>query len=374
MKLTADRDCLADAVAWLARTLPARTTNPMLAALRLEAATDELHMSGFDYVVSTRVSAPAQVSERGPVLVPGRLFSDVVRSLPPLPVTIETDASRVLVGCGTARFTLATLPLDDYPDLPERPAEAGTVGSDTFAAAISSVAVAAGRDDDVLPVFSGIRIEIDGAKLTLAATDRYRLAVRELPWAPADPELRATALVPARTLAEAAKALTAGATVSIGLAGAGSGDGLFGLVGASRELTTRQLEGEYPNYRALFPETTTGVATVPVATLVEAVKRVSLVASRTTPVRLTFSSDEVLAEAGGLEDAEASESLPLSYTGETMTVAFNPDYLLAGLGALEGDEARIALTTPMKPAVITGKPGYGEYRYLLMPVRLPDQP
>lgn len=371
MRLTSERDALADAVAWLARTLPSRTTNPMLAAVRLEAS-DELVMSGFDYVVSSQVSAPAQISERGPVLVPGRLFADVVRSLPPLPVTIETDGSRVLLSCGSARFTLPTLPLDDYPSLPERPEASGTVGSDIFAASVASVAVAAGRDDDVLPVFGGIRIEIDAAKLTLAATDRYRLAVRELVWQPNDPAIRATALVPARTLAEAAKALATATTINIGLTAEGSG--LFGISGANRQLATRQLEGEYPNYRSLFPDNTTGVATVPIAALAETVKRVALVASRTTPVRLTFTPDLVLAEAGGLDDAEAAETLSISYAGETMTIAFNPDYLLAGLGALDGDEARIALTTPMKPAVITGKPGDGDFRYLLMPVRLPDQP
>lgn len=373
MRFTVERDVLSDAVGWLARTLPQRTVTPMLAAVRLEAAPDQLTMSGFDYIVSTQVNTPAQVSEGGQLLLPGRLFADVVRALPPQPVSLHTEGPRVSVECGSARFTLATLPLDDYPALPATPPESGTVGSDVFASAIASVAVAAGRDDDVLPVFSGIRMEIDGASITLAATDRYRLAVRELSWSPVDPTFRATALVPARTLSEAAKALTAGATVSIGLAAAGSGDGLFGLTGPGRALTTRQLEGEYPNYRALFPAQTPAVATVSTAALIETVKRVSLVASRTTPVRLVLSAESVTLQAGGLEDAEAQESLPLSYSGEEMTIAFNPDYLLAGLSALDSDEARIAVTTPMKPAVITGKPdGASDYRYLLMPVRLPS--
>ncbi|MHB2023252.1 MAG: DNA polymerase III subunit beta [Mycobacteriales bacterium] len=373
MKVTIDHDALADAVGWLARTLPQRTVTPMLAAVRVEASQSQLTMSGFDYVVSTRVSAEAEVAERGQLLLPGRLFADVVRSLPPQPVRLSTEGPRVNVECGSAQFTLATLPLDDFPALPELPQAAGTVGSDVFASAVASVAVAAGRDDDVLPVFSGIRMEIEGSTITLAATDRYRLAVRELTWSPSDPGFRSSALVPARTLNEAAKALAAGATVSIGLAAQGSGDGLFGLAGSGRQLTTRQLEGEYPNYRSLFPAQVSGVVTVTTAALIEAVKRVSLVASRTSPVQLTLNADAGTLQAGGLEDAEARETLPLSYSGEQMTIAFNPDYLLAGLAALDSDEARIAVTTPMKPAVITGKPeGATDYRYLLMPVRLPN--
>lgn len=373
MKITAEHDALLDAVTWLGRTLPQKPTAPMLAAVRLEIGAHELSLSGFDYVVSTQVAIPAEVAETGQVLVPGRLFAEIVRSLPALPVSLVTDGPRVVLTCGSSRFTLATLPLDDYPTLPQMPAEAGTVGSDAFAAAVSSVAIAAGREEDVLPVFSGVRLEIDGANLTMAATDRYRLAVRELPWQPADPGLTATALVPARTLADAAKALTSGATVSVALGTPGSGEGLFGLAGAQRRLTTRQLEGEYPNYRSLFPAETPAVATLETSSFTEAVKRVALVASRTTPVRLGFRADEVVLEAGGLEDAQASEVLPVSYVGDPMTIAFNPDYLLAGVNALDSDETRIALTTPMKPAVITGKPDAdGDYRYLLMPVRLPD--
>jgi DNA polymerase III subunit beta len=305
--------------------------------------------------------------------VPGRLLADISRSLPAgAPVDLATDGSRVQLSCGSARFTLPTLPLDEYPSLPVMPEVSGTLGSDAFAAAVASVAVAAGRDD-TLPVLTGIRVEIEGEDVTLAATDRYRLAVRTLRWQPVDPSLQATALVPARTLAEAAKSLTAGAEVTLALAATGSGEGMLGLSGGSRRTTTRLLDGEFPKYRSLLPDGSTGVASIDTAALTDAVRRVSLVASRTSPVRLSFSTDGVVLEAGGLDEAEAAEALPASFEGEALTIAFNPGYLLDGLGAIDSDEARLSFTGPTKPAVLTGKAsedGGGDYRYLLMPVRL----
>jgi DNA polymerase-3 subunit beta len=222
-------------------------------------------------------------------------------------------------------------------------------------------------------VLTGIRIEIDGEDVTLAATDRYRLAVRTLRWQPVDPSLQATALVPARTLAEAAKALTSGAEVTLALAAGTSGEGMFGLTGATRRTTTRLLDGEFPKYRSLLPDTAAATASVDTDALTEAVRRVSLVASRTSPVRLSFSADGLVLEAGGLDEAEAAESLPASFDGEPLTIAFNPAYLLDGLGAIDSDEARLSFTAATKPAVLTGKAsedGAGDYRYLLMPVRL----
>jgi DNA polymerase-3 subunit beta len=196
--------------------------------------------------------------------------------------------------------------------------------------------------------------------------------VRTLRWKPVDPSLQATALVPARTLAEAAKALTSGAEVTLSLASGTAGEGLLGLVGATRRMTTRLLDGEFPKYRSLLPDSSSATALVDGAALTDAVRRVSLVATRTSPVRLTFSADGLVLEAGGLDEAEAAESLPATFDGEELTIAFNPTYLLDGLGAIDSDEARLSFTGPTKPAVLTGKAeGAGEdYRYLLMPVRL----
>src|SRR4051794_9394611 len=366
MKIRIERDPLADAVAWAARILPQKSQLPVLSGLRLDAETSgALRLSGFDYEVSAEAELDVTVAEAGSVLVPGRLLADITRSLPGQPVDIATDGSRVQVSCGSARFTLPTLPLDEYPTLPDMPEVAGTLGSDAFAAAVASVAVAAGRDD-TLPVLTGIRIEIDGEDVTLAATDRYRLAVRTLRWQPADPSLQATALVPARTLAEAAKALTAGAEVTLALAAGTSGEGMFGLAGTTRRTTTRLLDGEFPKYRSLLPDSAAATASLDTAALTEAVRRVSLVATRTSPVRLSFSADGVVLEAGGLDEAEAAESLPASFEGDPLTIAFNPAYLLDGLNAIDSDEARLAFTAATKPAVLTGKASdeAGDYRYL----------
>jgi DNA polymerase-3 subunit beta len=373
MKIRVERDTFADAVAWAARILPQKTQLPVLAGLRLEAdANGALHLSGFDYEVSAEAELDVMVAEAGAVLVPGRLLADITRSLPGQPIDLATDGTRVQLSCGSSRFTLPTLPLDEYPSLPAMPEVSGTLGSDAFAAAVGSVAIAAGRDD-TLPVLTGIRVEIDGEDVTLAATDRYRLAVRTLRWQPVDPSLQATALVPARTIAEAAKSLTSGAEVTLALATTGTGEGMLGLAGTARRTTTRLLDGEFPKYRSLLPDSASATAHLDTAVLTEAVRRVSLVATRTSPVRLSFSPDGVVLEAGGLDEAEAAESLPASFDGDPLTIAFNPTYLLDGLGAIDSDEARLSFTGSTKPAVLTGKAGAegaGDYRYLLMPVRL----
>src|SRR5438270_3798434 len=376
MKIRVERDTLADAVAWAARILPQKSQLPVLSGLRLDADTSGgLRLSGFDYEVSAEAELDVTVAEAGAVLVPGRLLADITRSLPDQPVDFSTEGTRALLICGSARFTLPTLPLDEYPSLPSMPEVAGTIGSDAFAAAVGSVAVAAGRDD-TLPVLTGVRVEIVGEEVTLAATDRYRLAVRTLRWKPSDPSLSATALVPAKTLAESAKSLTAGAEVTLSLASGGTGEGLLGLTGATRRTTTRLLDGEFPKYRSLLPDSASATATIATSALTDAVRRVSLVASRTSPVRLSFSADGVVLEAGGLDEAEAAEALPAGFEGESLTIAFNPAYLLDGLGAIDSDEATLSFTGPTKPAVLTGKAGGdsagadGDYRYLLMPVRL----
>ncbi|HEU5034677.1 MAG TPA: DNA polymerase III subunit beta [Mycobacteriales bacterium] len=373
MKIRVERDVLADAVAWAARILPQKSQLPVLSGLRLDAeATGALRLSGFDYEVSAEAELDVMVNEAGSVLVPGRLLADITRSLPDQPVDLVTDGTRVQLSCGSARFTLPTLPLEEYPSLPAMPEVSGTMGSDAFAVAVASVAVAAGRDD-TLPVLTGVRVEIDGEDVTLAATDRYRLAVRTLRWKPVDPGLQANALVPARTLAEAAKSLTSGAEVTLALSVGGSGEGMLGLSGGSRRTTTRLLDGEFPKYRSLLPDSASATARIETAALVDAVRRVSLVATRTSPVRLAFSADGLVLEAGGVDEAEAAEALPAGFEGEALTIAFNPTYLLDGLGAIDSDEAVLSFTGSTKPAVLTGKSGAdgtGDYRYLLMPVRL----
>jgi DNA polymerase-3 subunit beta len=376
MELRVERDALADAVVWTARSLPARPPMQVLLGLLLEVEDGRLSVSGFDYEVSSRITVDATTPESGRVLVPGRLLADIVRALPAQPVDLRLEGTRLVLTCGAARFTLPTLPVEDYPALPAMPTTAGALESDVFAAAVAQVALAAGRDD-TLPVLTGVRIEIEGDQLTLAATDRYRLAVRTLPWKPETPGLSATALVPARTLAETAKALTGGPEVLLALATGGSGEGMIGFEGGGRRTTSRLLEGEFPKYRSLLPSESSAFAEVSTAPLVEAVKRVALVAARNAPVRLSFSAEGVVLEAGGQDDAQASERLECGWEGEEMSIAFNPQYLLDGLGAVDSDTTTLSFTGPTRPAVLTGKrhsdaepTSMADYRYLLMPVRL----
>jgi DNA polymerase-3 subunit beta len=383
MELRVERDALADAVVWTARSLPARPPMQVLLGLLLEVGDAGLAVSAFDYEVSSRIELPAIVAEAGRVLVPGRLLADIVRSLPAQPVELRLDGTRVVLTCGAARFTLPTLPVEDYPALPDMPTTTGSLESDVFAAAVAQVAIAAGRDD-TLPVLTGVRLEIEGEQLTLAATDRYRLAVRTLGWRPEQTGLSATALVPARTLAETAKALTGGAEVTLALSGGGgsgsAGEGMIGFeggpAGSLRRTTSRLLEGEFPKYRSLLPSESTSIAEVSTVQLVEAAKRVALVAARNAPVRLGFSADGLVLEAGGADDAQASERLECGWEGpEPLQIAFNPAYLLDGLAAVDSDTTTLSFTGPTRPAVLTGKregaPDVpSDYRYLLMPVRL----
>jgi len=377
VQILVERDVFADAVAWTARALPARPTVPVLAGMRLQASGDDLTLSSFDYDVSALARIPVSTSAPGSALVSGRLLAEISRSLPGKPVQIASDGGRAVLTCGSATFNLLTMPEDEYPALPEMPPAAGTVGSDAFATAVSQTAVAAGRDD-TLPSLTGVRIEIEGETLTLISTDRYRLAVRELRWNPARPDLSASVLVPAKALTDSARSLTAAAEVSIALAlpgdeGVVGGDGMIGFEAGGRRTTTRLLSGEFPRYRTLLPSEFKAMAQVSTSTLAESVRRVALVAERNTAVRLSFSPDEVLLEAGTGDEAQADELIEATFEGEGMTIAFNPNYLLDGLTALDSDTTWISFTEPGKPALLTGKPstaGTPEYRYLLMPFRL----
>ncbi len=224
-------------------------------------------------------------------------------------------------------------------------------------------------------MLTGVRVEIEGETVTLASTDRYRLAVREMHWKPERPDFSAVALVPARTLADTAKSLTVGAEVSIALGGTGgTGEGMIGFAGGGRRTTSRLLDGDFVKYRSLLPSEYAGLAEIQTAPFIEAVKRVSLVAERNTPVRLSFSQGEVVLEAGTGDEAQAVEALEATLEGEDIDIAFNPAFLLDGLSAIGSDVARLSFTTPTKPTVLTGKPPQdGEnpnYRYLIMPVRL----
>jgi DNA polymerase-3 subunit beta len=341
--------------------------------MRLAVTGTVLAMSTFDYETSALASVPVSAGEDGTVLVSGRLLAEIVKALPARPAEMATDGTRVTLRCGSSVFTLHEFPAGEYPALPGMPPAAGTVGADLLAAAIGQVAVAAGRDD-TLPALTGIRCEFDGDTVTLVATDRYRLAVRQFPWKPAVAGLEAQVLVPARSLTEAARSFGSAAEVAIGLTpdGVQGATGIIGWAAGGRETTTRLLGGEYPRYQSLLPpaEEFTATAELAVGPFAEAVKRVALVAERNTPVRLTFTADGLLLEAGAGDEATALETLETSFGGAgDLRVNFNPQYLLDGLTAVSSDTAVISFTTPTRPAVLTGKDGGDGYRYVLMPIR-----
>jgi DNA polymerase III subunit beta len=374
MKFRVERDALADAVAWTAKSLPSRPSVPVLAGVLLRVSDGVLQVSGFDYEVSSQVTVDVQADADGAALVSGRLLAEITKALPGKPVDVAAVGSHVEITCGSARFTLPTMPVEDYPTLPDMPASAGTVDAKVFADAVAQVAVAAGRDD-TLPILTGVRMEIEGSTLALLATDRYRLAVREIEWRPDDSEISVAALVPAKTLNDTAKTLgPLGGSVTIALSRGGVGEGMIGFAGGTRRSTSRLLDGDFPKVRSLRPDTHSAQAKVPVSALQEVVRRVSLVAERATPVRLRFSEDGLVVEAGGTEDARASEAMDCTFTGDPLTIAFNHQYLLDGLAALDGPVAVLSFTDPKKPAIIAPAGEDGEissgYWYLIMPVRI----
>ena len=387
MKFRVARDEFADAVAWVARSLPSRPPVPVLGCVVLLADDAGLTVSGFDYEVSAQQKIGAEVAEPGQVLVSGRLLADITKALPNKPVDVSLDGSRVAITCGSAKFSLPTMPVEDYPQLPDVPAVTGLIPAQVFAEAISQVAVAAGRDD-TLPMLTGVRVEIDGKTVVLAATDRFRLAVRELEWEPADSGASGAVLVPAKTLSESARTASSDSgdvKLAFGSGSALGGEGILGIVGETKQTTTRLLDAEFPKFRQLLPASHTAIATIESAPLIEAIKRVALVVERGAQVRMEFRDGSVLLTAGGDEAGRAEEELPVQFYGEPLTIAFNPTYLQDGLSAIGVATVDFGFTTPSRPAVL--RPSTGDepiadesgafvapdsvFTYLLMPVRLP---
>lgn len=371
MRFIVERDALADGVIWVSRSLSARPIMPVLLGVLIKADKKGVHLSGYDLETSGKAEVVADVKEEGTVLVSGKLLSDIARALPNKPVTFSLDGNRVSVISGSAKFALPTLSVSDYPNLPELPSETGRLSGDLFAEAVGQVAIAAGKDDS-LPVLTGVYVEIEENKLILAATDRYRLAVRELNWDA--PRASAAALIRARTLNEAAKSLAGAKSVSIALATATANERLIGFASEGKVMTSRMLDGTFPPYRHLLPSERSATAVVEVAPFVDSVRRVALVADKTVPLRLAFNPGALTLEAGVGDDAQATEELEIAFDGEALSIAFNPTFLLDGLAAVNSAYVEIAFTGGSKPAVLSGKSSAdGEsdfsYRYLLMPMR-----
>jgi len=388
VSFTVPKDDFSSALAWVARSLPSKPTQPILRGVMIEADDDGLHLSGFDREVSTRVHINAEVDEPGSILVAGKLVSDIVGSLPNKPITMRYEDSTVTLSTGSSRFELRPMTIEDYPVLPKLPENTSTIDPHLFSQAISQVAVAAGRDD-TLPMLTGVHVEIDGSNVVLAATDRFRLAVRQFSWNPSDSSSKATLLVPARTLADAARSLDPHNNQDIAIS-VGSGEnigkeGLLGIEMNERHMTTRLLDAEFPKFRPLLPQNHTALASVEIDPLQDAIRRVSLVADRNAQIQMEFSEGSVTLSAGGSEVGKAAEQLQCAFTGEPLTIAFNPGYLKDGLAAIGSQRVVFGFTMPSRPAILIPEPAElpeadaegnfptpsTEFIYLLMPVRLP---
>ena len=373
MKFTIEQSKLVDVVNWVSRSLSSRPIQTALLGIVIDADGNKVVLSGSDLETASRATTDADVATPGKVLVPGKLLADISRSLPNKPVTIQLDGTRVLVNAGSAKFTLPILPINEYPNLPEMPETLGTIDADLFSQAVAQVSTAAGKDDS-LPSLTGVHVEVNGENITMAATDRYRLAVRELSFSPARPNTEAVALIRARTLHDAAKTLATAKNVNIALAPASSNDRLAGFQTDSKSTTTRLLDGTFPPYRHLLPQESLTTTVIEVAPFLDAVRRVALVTDKTIPLKLTFTGNTVTLEAGGGDEAQANEVFEISKTGEDLSIAFNPNYLLDGLHAINAPYAQISFNTSSKAAILMGKSdanaaAIDNFKYLLMPTK-----
>lgn len=379
MKFHVNRDVFSEAVSFVVKLLPQRNPQPILAGVLIEASADGLSLAAFDYEASARTTIEATVDEPGTILVHGRLLSDIASRLPNAPIQIEVDEDGgILLTCGSARFTLASMPVQEYPAIPEVAGDSGLVPAEDFATAIAQVAFAASRDD-VTPVLTGVQLEVSGTSLSLVATDRYRVALREIPWdgGSAASDESTTALVPARTLTEVGKTFAHGGDISIAFSGAGDRE-IIAFTAGNKTVTSLLIKGNFPPVRRLFPEQTEHHAVVNTAELAEAVRRVSLVLDRSAPLRFTFTADSVSMDASGTEQARATESVDATLLGgDEVTLGLNPQYLLESLGAVKSEFVRITFTSSenankLSPVLITpqtsvDRAGSESFRYLLQP-------
>jgi DNA polymerase-3 subunit beta len=377
VRFQANRDVFSEAVSFAVKLLPQRTTLPILSGVLIEATATGLILSSFDYEVSAQTEIAAEVEEIGRVLVSGRLLAEIASRMPNAPVSFVTKDSRITVSCGTASFTLLSMPVEEYPSIPVVSGQAGLVPAEDFAAAVAQVAVAASRDD-VTPVITGVQLQISENSLSLVATDRYRVAVREIDWDPgtmvgAD---SITALVPARTLQEVGKTFGHSGTISVAITNTDDRE-LIAFTADKKTVTSLLIKGNYPPVRRLFPDQVDNYAVMNTAELIEATRRVALVLEREAALRFSFTTEGLTLEAVGSEQAQAKESVDAILSGVETVVSLKPQFLLDGLTAVHSEFVRISFTkteNPNKPGpvLITSQssrdqPGADSYKYLLQP-------
>jgi DNA polymerase-3 subunit beta len=363
MKFRCDRDALSEALQTVQRGVSSRPGIPALTGVRMEAVEGgRLTLMTTDLEVSARLSIDVQVSEPGVALVPARLIGDTVKSLSDAPVDFETDQSQARLRCAAYEGALRLLPVEDFPAMQEPSGVRIQVEANRFAEAVSQVGRAASRDE-ARPVLTGVLLEVSREGVVLVATDSYRLSIRELV---ASAESEAKAIVPERALTEAGRAAGADEKGSVELF-VDESQVSFKVGGLT--LTSRLIEGEFPNYRQLLPDVHESRLSVSRQQLLDAVRRVGLLARDTTPVRLEFNALGVKLSSSSPDLGQAVETVEARYEGEDLTVAFNPQYLADGLTAAVGEAVRLDVRDGLKPGVVRGDGD--EFTYLVMPVRLP---
>lgn len=378
MKISIDRLKLVEAVTWVARALPQRPSSPVLGGIRFEAGADgSLSLATFDYDVSARATIEVDVVEPGKVLLPGRVLTEIVKALPAkhagkiygTPVDMGLSGTEMVISCGAAEFGLATMPVDDFPTLPTPPETIATVHPGVFRTAVDQVAVAVGGDN-TLPMLTCVCVDIDGDVVTMVATDRYRMALRDLTVevgtngaALLQAMAPARVMIPGKTLLDIAHGLGVGPLLIC------LSKHLAAFTCDGRTTTVRLLDGQFIEYRERLELDYPTWATFDVAQLTETVKRISLVAERNTPVRMSFSSGEVLVQAGGGDIGRGAEPVAVELDGDDIQIAFQPTFLLAALAGVVGERARIGLNKPTSPAVVA-EIDSDDYRHLVMPIKL----
>lgn len=364
MKFRCEREILADALATAGRAATSRTgTLPVLSGVRLDVAAGELTVTGTDLELTIRLTVPVHSDRDGAAVVPARLIADIVKALPAGGVEISLDDDEMSISAGRAQFSVRPLSLSDFPAQAESSGDPVTLSSAEVADALRQV-VRAASTDDARAVLTGVLLASDDDAIKMVATDSYRLAVRDLPQS-SILVAGQKVLVPGRALAELGRIVAGHDQLTVRF---GAREASFQA--GDTQLTTRLIEGEYPNYKNLLPSSYPNLLTVGRDALLEALRRVKILAQDSTPVRLTLGGETVGLTAITQDVGNAHEEIDASYEGTEMTVAFNPDYLIAGIDAVDGDEVTLATLDPMKPAVLRGV-GHDEYLYLLMPVRVP---
>ncbi len=363
LKLGASRDALAERLALVARGVSSRTAVLVLGGIQLRAAEGRLQLAATDMELSLRASVDADVEGEGEVVVPGRLLLDIVRALPDSDVQLEhrSDEAMLLVSSGSASYRVHTYAAEDFPRLPDVDTlQLHPVDRDALLETIARVGRSASRDES-RPVLTGILVRFESDKLVMAATDSYRLAVKETPAPGGLPELEA--IIPARALQELSRLAAGVDEVQLGLH---ENHVVFGAEGAW--LTTRRIDGQFPNYRQLLPEQFEHELQLPREELLDVVRRVSLMAQRNSPLRLRFADGELTVSAQTPDVGEARESLPAPYNADAMEIGFNAEFLRDGLDSVDSQTVRLKLISPLRPAVLEGESS--DYTYLIMPIRL----